>query len=161
MVAAWLVEARNRDLGVAARLTSTLKLCIVCIHTMHPFLLNLTDLSSEPLHSQISRQIRALILAHELTDEEPLPSIRVMAREQKVSVITVKRAYEDLEREGLIRSRRGKGFFVSAISRETKRTLAEDRLATALSGLLDAALAEGLSPRRVTEVFRGQLKKRR
>ena len=70
-------------------------------------ILNLSELSDEPLHAQISRQIRARILAHELTDEAPLPSIRVMARQQKVSVITVKRAYEDLEREGLIRSRRG------------------------------------------------------
>ena len=63
---------------------------------MSALLLNLTDLSSEPLHGQISRQIRARILAHELTDEAPLPSIRVMARQQRVSVITVKRAYEDL-----------------------------------------------------------------
>lgn len=123
-------------------------------------LLNLTDLSSEPLHGQISRQIRARILAHELTDEEPLPSIRVMARQQRVSVITVKRAYEDLEREGLIRSRRGKGFFVSAISPETKQAMAEERLAVVLSSLIDEALAEGLSTERIGEVFRGLVEKR-
>ena len=128
---------------------------------MTSLLLNLTDLSSEPLHGQMSRQIRARILAHELTDEEPLPSIRVMAREQKVSVITVKRAYEDLEREGLIRSRRGKGFFVSAISQESKRAMAEKRFVAALSGLLDDALAEGLSPERIREVFRNLIEKRR
>ncbi len=73
----------------------------------------------------------------------------------------MKRAYEDLEREGLIRSRRGKGFFVSAISREAKQAMAEERLASALSGLLDDALAEGLSPRRIDGVFRGLLEKRR
>jgi GntR family transcriptional regulator len=123
-------------------------------------LLNLTDLSSEPLHGQISRQIRARILAHELTDEEPLPSIRVMAREHKVSVITVQRAYEDLEREGLIQSRRGKGFFVSPISQEIKQTMAEDRLAAVLSRLLDQPLAEGLSPQRISEVFRNLVEKR-
>jgi GntR family transcriptional regulator len=123
-------------------------------------LLNLTDLSSEPLHGQISRQIRARILAHELTDEEPLPSIRVMAREHKVSVITVQRAYEDLEREGLIQSRRGKGFFVSPISQEIKQTMAEDRLAAVLSRLLDQTLAEGLSPQRISEVFRNLMEKR-
>ncbi|MCP4204273.1 MAG: GntR family transcriptional regulator [bacterium] len=128
---------------------------------MNALLLNLTDLSSEPLHGQISRQIRARILAHELTDEQPLPSIRVLAREQKVSVITVKRAYEDLERESLIRSRRGKGFFVSAISRETKQAMAEERLAAALSSLLDEALAEGLSRQRIGEVFRNLLEERR
>jgi GntR family transcriptional regulator len=123
-------------------------------------LLNLTDLSSEPLHGQISRQIRARILAHKLTDEEPLPSIRVMAREHKVSVITVQRAYEDLEREGLIQSRRGKGFFVSSISQEVKQAMAEERLAAALSSLVDEALAEGLSPQRIGKVFRNLVKKR-
>ena len=121
---------------------------------MTGLLLNLTDLSSEPLHGQISRQIRARILAHQMTDGESLPSIRVMAREHKVSVITVRRAYDDLEREGLIQSRRGKGFFVSAIPRKAKQTLAEERLAATLSSLLDEALAEGLSPRRIREVFR-------
>ena len=127
---------------------------------MTDLLLNLTDLSAEPLHAQISRQIRARILAHQLTDEEPLPSIRVMARQQKVSVITVKRAYDDLERAGLIRSRRGKGFFVSAISQKSKRTMAEERFAEALSGLLDEALAEGLSQQRIGAVFRNLMHKR-
>lgn len=127
---------------------------------MNGLLLHLTDLSSEPLHGQISRQIRARILAHELTDEEPLPSIRVMAREHKVSVITVKRAYEDLEREGLIRSRRGKGFFVSAIPAETKQSIAEERLEAGLSRVVDETLAEGLSPETVSGIFRNLMKKR-
>jgi GntR family transcriptional regulator len=72
----------------------------------------------------------------------------------------VKRAYEDLEREGLIRSRPGKGFFVSAISHETKQRMAEERLAAELSRLLDGTLAEGLSPQRISEVFRNLMKKR-
>lgn len=127
---------------------------------MNALLLNLTDLSAEPLHAQISRQIRARILAHELIDEEPLPSIRVLAREQKVSVITVKRAYEDLEREGLIRSRRGKGFFVSAIPEETKKTMAEDRLSAVLSRVIDEALAEGLSSVKISNVLRNLMKTR-
>jgi GntR family transcriptional regulator len=127
---------------------------------MNGLLLHLTDLSSEPLHAQISRQIRARILAHELTDGEPLPSIRVVAREHKVSVITVKRAFEDLEREGLIYSRRGKGFFVASIPREAKQKIAEERLAAALSGLLDEALAEGLSSQRISQVFGNLIRKR-
>lgn len=127
---------------------------------MSGLLLNLTDLSSEPLHSQISRQIRARILAHELTDEEPLPSIRVMAHKHKVSVITVKRAYEDLEREGLIRPRRGKGFFVSTIPEEAKQTIAAERLAAGLSRLLDETLSEGLSPQQISEVFRNLINSR-
>ena len=69
-------------------------------------LLNLTDLSDESLQSQISRQIRAKILSGELAAGEVLPSIRGLARDQHVSVITVQRGYENLERDGLIHSRR-------------------------------------------------------
>ena len=65
-------------------------------------LLNLTDLSDEPLQSQIARQIRAKILAGEVPAGQVLPSIRGLAKEQRVSVITVQRGYEALEREGLI-----------------------------------------------------------
>jgi GntR family transcriptional regulator len=108
-------------------------------------LLNLTDISDESLQSQIIRQVRAKILKGELTDGTSLPSIRFLAKEQKISVITVQRAYEILEREGLIHSRRGKGFFVSNISEKNKRELAKERLLQNLNLPLSAALAEGLS----------------
>lgn len=116
-------------------------------------LLNLSDLSEEPLHAQISRQIRAKILAHDLTDGEPLPSIRGLAREQHVSVITVQRAYDDLEREGLIQSRRGKGFFVAPISERKKHSLAEQRFLEALAELVEHARAEGLSDDELRHLF--------
>jgi GntR family transcriptional regulator len=116
-------------------------------------LLHLSDLSPEPLHGQISRQIRARVLAHDLEGDEPLPSIRALAREQRVSVITVQRAYEDLEREGLIRSRPGKGFFVVAIPDERKKTMAEQRLERALERLIAEGLAEGLEEPQIREVF--------
>ncbi len=122
-------------------------------------LLDLTDLSSEPLHSQISRQLRAKVLAGHLAASEPLSSIRGLAREQKVSVITVQRAYDDLEREGIIRARRGKGFFVVALSEERKRTMAEDRFCEALAKLLDEARDEGLNREQLMAVFEGLLAK--
>ena len=90
-------------------------------------LLHLSDISPEPLHGQLSRQLREKILASDLTAGSDLPSIRMMASEQRVSVITVQRAYEDLEREGLIYSRRGKGFFVAELSDESKRKMAAER----------------------------------
>lgn len=107
-------------------------------------LLNLSELSDEPLHAQLSRQIRAKILTQDLASDEPLPSIRRMARDQRVSVITVQRAYEDLEREGLVRSRRGKGFWVAPIPEGSRRTMAEERFTDALANLVDQAAAEGL-----------------
>ena len=107
-------------------------------------LLNLTDLSAESLQSQIIRQVRAKILTGELKADSGLPSIRRLAREQHISVITVQRAYEALEREGLIHSRRGKGFFVSSLSVPQKKSLAVERLKENLRSPLRAAFSEGL-----------------
>jgi GntR family transcriptional regulator len=108
-------------------------------------ILNLTDLSDEPLQAQISRQIRAKILAGELQASSSLPSIREMARQQHVSVITVQRAYEQLLRENLIHSRRGKGFFVSQLRKDEKKDMAKERLMENLERPILAALDEGLS----------------
>lgn len=107
-------------------------------------LLNLTDLSDEPLQSQIVRQVRAHILTGDLGADASLPSIRSMARQQRVSVITVQRAYEALMQEGLIHARRGKGFFVAALAQREKQDMARDRLRHNLKAPLKAAIAEGL-----------------
>ena len=117
-------------------------------------MLNLTDLSDEPLQSQIVRQVRAKVLAGELKAGDGLPSIRGLARDQHISVITVQRAYESLEREGLIHSRRGKGFFVSELSGEDKEAMARDRLETALAPQIRSALAEGLTKEAITEIIK-------
>lgn len=123
-------------------------------------LLNLTDLSSEPLQSQIVRQIRAKILAGDLPAGIDLPSIRKLARKQHISVITVQRAYESLEREGLIHSRRGKGFFVSELSEKTKSKIARERLKDNLMPQIANALAEGLSEDDVINAINLILKKK-
>jgi GntR family transcriptional regulator len=121
-------------------------------------LLHLSDISSEPLHGQISRQIRAKILSGDIVEGHPLPSIRAMAREQHVSVITVQRAYEDLDREGLIHSRRGKGFYVSAITENKKSRLAVERLRENLEPVVRIALSEGVEPRVIGSEVRNFLK---
>lgn len=122
-------------------------------------ILNLSELSAEPLHAQISRQIRAKILSEDLASEEAIPSIRSLAREQRVSVITVQRAYDDLEREGLLHSRRGKGFWVAPISERRKRAMAENRFAQALEELVSHAVAEGLDAVEMRRVFDSILEK--
>ncbi len=109
-------------------------------------LLNLTDLSSEPLQQQIIRQVRAMILSGELPAGSDLPSIRGLARENRVSVITVQRAYEELAREDVIHSRRGKGFFVSEIPDRKKQDIARQRLRERLTPAIEQASADGLSP---------------
>jgi GntR family transcriptional regulator len=119
-------------------------------------ILNLSELSDEPLHAQLSRQIRAKILSHDLEGGAALPSIRRLAREQRVSVITVQRAYDDLEHEGLLRSRRGKGFWVRSIPEGKTHTMAAERFTGALQKLVTRAAAEGLSGaemRRILDVM--------
>jgi GntR family transcriptional regulator len=123
-------------------------------------LLNLTDLSDEPLQSQISKQIRAKILSGEMAAGDTLPSIRRLARDQHVSVITVQRGYDNLEREGLIHSRRGKGFFVSELDRSSKKEMARDRLVEKIEPIIDAAFSEGMSDQDILAVFKSILARR-
>lgn len=117
-------------------------------------LLNLTDLSDEPLQSQIFRQIRAKILNGELAAGEMLPSIRALAQEQKVSVVTVQRGYENLEREALIHSRRGKGFFVAGITHDGRKEMAMTGFKEKIEPLLRAALGEGMTPSEILAAVR-------
>jgi GntR family transcriptional regulator len=124
-------------------------------------LLNLTDLSDESLQSQISRQIRAKILSGELVAGATLPSIRGLARDQRVSVITVQRGYETLERDGLIHSRRGKGFFVSELNRDRKREMASERLLRRIEPIIDGAFSEGMSDQDILAVVKSTLGRRR
>lgn len=77
----------------------------------------------------------------DLADGDALPSIRGLARDARVSFITVQRAYDDLEHEGLVRSRRGKGFWVAPISEGRKQTMAIERFAEALERLVEHAAA--------------------
>lgn len=122
-------------------------------------ILNLTDLSDEPLHAQISRQIRAKILSEDLGGGDALPSIRGLARDQRVSVITIQRSYDDLEREGLVRSRRGKGFWVADLPDGRRQTMAEERFADALWELVAHSAAEGLNGAEMRRILERQLAK--
>ncbi len=79
--------------------------------------------SAEPLYEQIATQIKVFILKGELKQGELLPSIRMMAKELKVSIITVKRAYEELEMEGFVTTTLGKGTYVSMANKELLREL--------------------------------------
>ncbi len=122
-------------------------------------ILHLSDLSDEPLYAQVSRQIRAKILSEDLSDGEPLPSIRRLAKEQRVSVITVQRAYDDLEREGLLRSRRGKGFWVAPIPEGRKHKMAKERFTDALERSVAHAAADGLSADTMRQILEELLEK--
>jgi len=97
----------------------------------------LSNSSPDPLYDQIVRQIRAQIISGDLTESSPLPSIRKLAHDLQISVITTKRAYEELEKEGLIDTVGGKGTFVAAQNpaflREKRLKVVEEKLAEAVS----------------------------
>lgn len=81
----------------------------------------ITNSSNEPIYSQITAQIKAMIMSGELKEGDTLPSMRNLAQQLRISVITTKRAYEDLERDGFIESYTGKGSFVKAQNKEFLR----------------------------------------
>ena len=101
--------------------------------------------SGQPIYEQIERQIKDKILSGELAVGEALPSIRVLAADLKISVITVKRAYEDLEQEGMIYSVQGKGFYVDSPDlayMKEKRTLSmEEKLAAWVAEAKEAGMS--------------------
>ncbi len=97
----------------------------------------ISNSSPDPIYEQIVRQIKSQVIAGELPEGGPLPSIRKLAQELQISVITTKRAYEELEKEGFIDTVGGKGTFVAAQNpqflREKKMKLVEEKLADAVA----------------------------
>lgn len=108
----------------------------------------LSNASPDPIYTQIAEQIKNQIISGELKEGEALPSIRKLAKELQISVITTKRAYEELEKESFIDTVGGKGTFVAMqnkeLLREKKMKIVEDRLSEAVSEakLLDIHLNE-------------------
>lgn len=76
----------------------------------------ISNSSGVPLYEQIEEQIKSHILSGELMEGDALPSMRILAKDLKISIITTKRAYEELERDGFIYSVTGKGSFVKGIN---------------------------------------------
>ena len=81
----------------------------------------ISNASGEPIYTQIVRQIKTMILEGTLKEGDALPSMRNLAMQLRISVITTKRAYEELERDGFIESYTGKGSFVRAQNKELYR----------------------------------------
>jgi GntR family transcriptional regulator len=98
----------------------------------------ISNSSSDPIYEQIKSEIKRQIVTGDLSDGEVLPSIRKLALDLQISVITTKRAYDDLEKERLIVSVAGKGTFVSA---KNKALLKEKKLKLIESKLSDAVEA--------------------
>src|SRR5271170_5663821 len=113
-----------------------------------------------PLYQQIVDAVKREVAADRLIAGSALPSFRALAEELLVSLITVKRAYEELEREGITFSRQGLGTFVAA--RGNDRTRADRRAVArdALRSAIHAGREAGLGDRELTQMLRDELKSR-
>ena len=104
----------------------------------------ISNSSGKPIYEQITSQIKNSILSGGLRPGDPLPSIRLLARELRISVITTKRAYEDLEREGYIETVAGKGSFVAPQNTELLRAENLKRVETHLLEEVNLAKQSGI-----------------
>ncbi|WP_169087967.1 GntR family transcriptional regulator [Paenibacillus sp. PL91] len=100
--------------------------------------IQINEQSAEPLYHQIEVQLRALIVSGQLVEGTLLPSIRELAQTVKCSVITVKRVYNDLEAEGLLRTRQGTGTYVAQVGEQERD---RHRLAAVIEALEQAVIA--------------------
>ena len=107
--------------------------------------------SGIPIYEQIKEQIKAAIFSEELREDDLLPSIRQLARDLKISVITTTRAYSDLEQEGFIATVQGKGCFVLPRNTELARENAMHKMENGLSAAIAAAKAESITKDEVIE----------
>ena len=113
----------------------------------------LSNSSGKPIYEQIADQVREQILSGALSEGDALPSMRVLAKELRISVITTKRAYEELERDGFLDNVPGKGCFVAPQNRELLREAQLRRVEDVLAQAVDEARKGGFSLSELQELL--------
>ena len=113
----------------------------------------LSNSSGKPIYEQIADQVREQILSGALSAGDALPSMRVPAKELRISVITTKRAYEELERDGFLDNVPGKGCFVAPQNRELLREAQLRRVEDILAQAVDEARKGGFSLSELQELL--------
>jgi GntR family transcriptional regulator len=111
----------------------------------------ISNRSGVPIYEQIKEQIKEAIFSGELQEDELLPSIRQLARDLKISVITTTRAYSDLEQEGFVVQMQGKGCYVLPRNMELARENALHKMENGLGAAIAAAKAENISKEEIIE----------
>ena len=113
----------------------------------------ISNSSTSPIYEQISRQIKDQILQGELKAGDALPSMRMLAKELRISLITTKRAYEDLEKDGFLETVPGKGCFVSEKYMEFLREEQLRQVEARLQEAVNAAIPCGLGLEELKEML--------
>ncbi|MCB2354496.1 GntR family transcriptional regulator [Clostridium estertheticum] len=113
----------------------------------------ISALSQTPIYEQIQNQIKEMVLSGNIKSKDQLPSIRLMAKDLKVGIITVKRAYEELEKEGIVINLQGRGCFVAEINLKKVKGIHIEMLRERLLEIKDFADTSGLSHEEIIEVI--------
>lgn len=105
----------------------------------------ISNVSGVPIYEQIKQQVKSAILSGELQEEEALPSLRTLAKDLKISVLTVTRAYTELEQEGFVKNVQGRGCFVMGRGSELIQEQLIRKVENSLSEAINAAGMANLS----------------
>jgi GntR family transcriptional regulator len=114
----------------------------------------ISNAGQQPIYEQITCQIKDKILSGELAEGDALPSIRLLARELRISVITTKRAYEDLEKEGFITTVPGRGCFVAPQNAALHREENLKKIEASLQQAVVLAQSGGITYQELAETLR-------
>ncbi|MEG0077437.1 GntR family transcriptional regulator [Anaerorhabdus sp.] len=116
-------------------------------------IIKLDEKSNLANYLQLMNQIKEKIFTGELNVNDQLPSIRVLAKDLNIAIITVKRAYDELEREGYIESRQGKGNFVKKLQLEKLKEMKLKETKFELKSIIDNAIQIGLTNQELLELI--------
>ena len=115
--------------------------------------IKISNLSSVPIYQQVATQIKSNILNGSLKYNDQLPSIRSLAKELEVGIITVKKSYEVLLQEELIYSKGAVGYFVNDIDLDTVLTIKKEEYLDELKSIIDKAINDGLNINDINDIF--------
>lgn len=113
----------------------------------------ISNSSSVAIYEQIKNSIIEQIMNDELKEDEAIPSIRNLAQDIKISVMTIKKAYDELEREGYIISRQGKGTFVAPKNTELAKDKAQKDIEEYISKIVDISSKFDISKKEIIDIF--------
>lgn len=109
--------------------------------------------ANKPIYEQITSQIKAMIMSGELKTGDPIPSMRSLAKSIHVSVITVQRAYEELQRDGFIETTVGRGSFVSAQNKDFIKEEKQKQIEEHLLMVVDMAKSNGIDLEKLIDLL--------
>ncbi len=109
--------------------------------------------TGKPIYEQITSQIKAKVMSGELQSGESIPSMRALAKSLHISVITVQKAYEDLQRDGFIETTVGRGSFISAQNKDFYQEEKQRQIEEHLEAAVDIARTAGITLPKLTELL--------